>query len=224
MCWKVPFLQTECSSGGRNEGKCWKRGIWVEAWSWKQASVLNCSTLEATWRRNGHIGCRVSGCLLAERVRYGMAGLEGEKTLTRAVLRARRTRWELPSQTLEASAWWNCSLGMFVLMCSTELPCWGWGGSIENLDDGHPFSGWQNNWHFDQNQSGWSSSGVTGPPLKSQLFRFETACSPFRKFWINELELGAHLSRSFFCMLGIQYLSVCVGRLQGVIQGIFFLI
>lgn len=145
------------------------------------------------------------------------------KTLTRAALRARRTRWELPSQTLEASAWWNCSLGMFVLMCSTELPCWGWGGSDENLDDGHPFSGWQNNWHFDQNQSDWSSSGVTGPPLKSQLFRFETACPPFRKFWINELELGDHLSRSFFCMLGVQYLSVCVGRLQGVIQGIFLI-
>lgn len=118
MCWKVPFLRTECSSGSRNEGKCWKHGIWVEAWSWKQASVLNCSTLEATWRRNGHIGCRVRGCLLAERVRYGMAGLEGEKTLTWAVLRARRIRWELPSQTLEASAWWNCSLGMCLSWCA----------------------------------------------------------------------------------------------------------
>lgn len=64
--------------------------------------------------------------------------------------------------------------------------------------------------------------GLLGPPLKSQLFRFETACPRFRKFWINELELGAHLSRSIFCMLGIQYPSV--SEAEAVIQGIFFLI
>lgn len=58
--------------------------------------------------------------------------------------------------------------------------------------------------------------GVSGFPIKSQLWRLRLpAYLPFRKFWINELELGAHLSRRVVPYVRNTVFSL-YGRLQGV--------
>lgn len=75
MHGQVSFICSECSGVFGMKGSIENKGSECkrEAVS-KPASVLHSRVFEARWRRNGHIDCRVSGWLLAERDRDGRAG------------------------------------------------------------------------------------------------------------------------------------------------------
>lgn len=105
-----------------------------------------------------------------------------------------------------------------------EPPCCGCGDSVENIDSGHPFLADKITDVFIKNCYAEVFQGVPGLPIKIPYLYIETACPLYRKFWMNELELCAYLSRKFFPYVrNTVFLPVCDSGLLTHFWGIILL-
>lgn len=167
MCWKalhgqVSFIRTECSRVRRNARCVENTGIACKLEAGSRHQICTAGQPHPQPQPlEGEMATLIANSqwLVSSWGGDGMAGLEGDRKLTWTVVNARRVCWEFLNKPAGNLCLVKSQLENICLaVCLAQLPRWGWGDSVENIDSGHPFSGWQNNWRFHKKLSCWSFS------------------------------------------------------------------